>query len=119
MWNTGLVALLDVDKESLFVRYEPVVSREDGEGIELAKGDLRSKLLGELDKRNEKLKNGEWKDHWRAFCQEYYDQYRRAAYKGSLDGDDMEMFRHYLDCEAHQDVWREIFPTWHKGNDLG
>lgn len=119
MWNTGLVALVDMDKNSLSVRYVPVCSREDGEGIELAKGELCDRLLFELDERNKKLASGEWRGEWRAFCEEYYDQYRRAASKGSLDGDDMEMFRHYLDCEAHTDVWRELFPTWHKGNDLG
>ena len=119
MWNTGLVALVDADKEKLSVSYVPVCSREDGEGIEVAKGELCARLISGLCERNAKLESGEWKSEWRAFCEQYYDQYRRAAFKGSLDGDDMEMFRHYLDCEAHQDVWRELFPTWHKGNELG
>jgi len=24
-----------------------------------------------------------------------------------------EHFAHYLDCEAHTDVYRELFKTWH------
>ncbi len=119
MWNTGLVALVDVNKDSLKVSYVPVRSRDDNEGIEIAKNELFARLISELCERNAKLESGEWKKEWRTFCEEYYDQYRRAAFKGSLDGDDMEMFRHYLDCEAHMDVWHELFPTWHKGNELG
>ena len=28
-----------------------------------------------------------------------------------------KMFGHYLDCEAHTDVWRELFPTWNHTNE--
>ena len=27
------------------------------------------------------------------------------------------LFAHYLDCEAHTDVWRELFPTWNQTNE--
>ena len=27
------------------------------------------------------------------------------------------LFAHYLDCEAHMDVWRELFPTWNLTNE--
>jgi signal recognition particle GTPase len=26
-------------------------------------------------------------------------------------------FAHYLDCEAHTDVWRELYPTWNLTNE--
>ena len=28
-------------------------------------------------------------------------------------------FGHYLDCEAHTDVWRELFKTYNHTNCLG
>jgi hypothetical protein len=30
----------------------------------------------------------------------------------------MQLFCHYLDCEAHTDVWRELFYTWNHTNEL-
>ena len=31
----------------------------------------------------------------------------------TLDPEEYQRFAHYLDCEAHTDVWRELFPSWH------
>ena len=28
-----------------------------------------------------------------------------------------KLFGHYLDCEAHTDVWRELFPTANQTNE--
>ncbi len=33
--------------------------------------------------------------------------------------DEYQMFAHYLDCEAHADVWRELFKTYNHTNELG
>ena len=30
---------------------------------------------------------------------------------------DNHYFAHFLDCEAHTDVWRELFPTANKTNE--
>ena len=27
------------------------------------------------------------------------------------------VFAHYLDCESHTDVWRELCPTWNQTNE--
>ena len=29
----------------------------------------------------------------------------------------IKKFAHYLDCEAHTDVWRELYPTWNQTNE--
>ena len=28
-----------------------------------------------------------------------------------------DKFGHYLDCEAHTDVWRELYPTYNHTNE--
>ena len=28
-----------------------------------------------------------------------------------------DLFGHFLDCEAHTDVWRELFPTYNLTNE--
>ena len=64
--------------------------------------------------RSEALKDGRWLDGWRRFVREngagYLDCVRQA-----LDGDEThrERMAHYLDCEAHLDMLRELFRTWH------
>ena len=70
-------------------------------------------------KRNEELKNGTWMEGWRAFCEEAREKYTAAvakAYASGADETENAYFAHLLDCEAHTDVWREIFPTWNQTN---
>ena len=31
--------------------------------------------------------------------------------------DCQDKFAHYLDCEAHEDAWRTLFPTWNQTNE--
>ena len=46
---------------------------------------------------------------WRAFCEGVRPNYESAT---SRFGE--QIFPHYLDCEAHLDVWQTLFETWHK-----
>ena len=122
MWNTGFTALLeiDVDKKKLDVEFVPVVRNESANGIELAKGELHNRLLLEFAQRNAELRNGEWKKGWNEFCLSKYPNYIKAASRATLESDldDMQLFCHFLDCEAHTDVWRELFYTWNHTNEL-
>ena len=65
------------------------------------------------------LLNGEWKKGWHAFCETVRTRYTDAV-KNAFNDDssytDNALFSHYLDCEAHTDVWRELFPTANKTN---
>ena len=36
----------------------------------------------------------------------------------SEDPEKVELFSHFLDCEAHTDVWRELFKTWNHTNEI-
>ena len=55
-----------------------------------------------------------------AFCEANREQYCKAI--GNAGREDSTenanaRFGHYLDCEAHTDVWRELFPTWNQTNE--
>ena len=66
------------------------------------------------------LLNGKWKDGWRDFCESMREQYTNAlvnAFKPDATENEKGVFGHYLDCEAHTDVWRELFPTANMTNE--
>ena len=115
-WKTGVAVCYDTKTNE--IDFIPV--RETETGITLAKGEDRDAILAAFAKRSESLQTGEWKDGWHAFCVSM-----QAGYKGSIsracleDSTDLEnaRFGHYLDCEAHTDVWRELFPTYNATNE--
>jgi poly-gamma-glutamate synthesis protein (capsule biosynthesis protein) len=109
-WNTGLLVKLTME-QSVKMEFIPFVA--DGTGIDLAKGEKYTEIMAAFYDRNEQLKNGEWKDEWHAFCKNIESSYKNAA--NGIDNPDR--FSHYLDCEAHTDVWRELFPTWNLTNE--
>ena len=109
-WNTGLLVELTIE-QGVKIGFIPFVA--NGTGIDLAKGEKYTEIMDEFYGRNEELKNGKWKESWHAFCKTVENRYRNAA--NSLENPDL--FAHYLDCEAHTDVWRELFPTWNQTNE--
>jgi len=77
-------------------------------------------LLSEMKKRDAEILSGEWKAGWSKFCEGVFEKYQ-AARKGEFveaPGDERQMFSHYLDCEAHRDVWQELFKTWNHTNEI-
>ena len=70
--------------------------------------------------RNEELQNGAWREGWHTFCENKKEGYI-IAIQDACNADSTEQqnkrFGHYLDCEAHTDVWRELFPTANKTNE--
>ncbi len=115
-WYTSLLVELDIDK-SITINFIPLVTLETG--IDVAKGKKADEIMSAFAVRNEELKNGKWKEGWHAFCESV-----QIGYKNALRGLEMEetterkrqLFAHYLDCEAHTDVWRELYPTWNTTN---
>lgn len=115
MWNTSLAVQYDTKKNE--VEFIPVRAYENG--VALAKGEDRERLLREFENRNSELKNGAWKQGWHEFClskKEQYVTYIEKAGRPESSEIDNAVFGHYLDCEAHTDVWRELFPTWNQTN---
>ncbi len=116
MWYTSLLVELDINN-GVAIKFIPLVTYENG--IDVAKGEKANEIMTAFEMRNEELKNGKWREGWRAFCEKV-----SANYKGALRGLETEQtteeqthfFAHYLDCEAHTDVWRELYPTWNATN---
>lgn len=115
-WNSSLAVKYDtVTNEMEFV---PIVNEEYG--ITLAKGEEKEKIMVAFHARNEELQNGKWREGWHAFCESVKEPYinavKNACNENSTERDNA-LFGHYLDCEAHTDVWRELFPTYNKTNE--
>lgn len=101
MWNTGLLAKISFEN-GVSVDFIPCVV--DGYGIRLAREDEAKEELDALYERSETLKNGKWYEHWRSFA------LAQGRYK-VVPSDLYEEIAHFIDCEAHADVCREIYQT--------
>ena len=100
------------------IEFVPVVSLE--KSIRLAEGEEKEKILSDFYMRNAELQNGEWKKGWHEFCVKFKEDYINAIKNAGFEDahpDHNARFGHYLDCEAHTDVWRELFPTWNQTNE--
>ena len=108
MWNTGLLAQIDIDNE-LKIKLIPCVA--DELGIRLANEAETDKLLSELNLRSQSLNDGAWYDKWREFAlsQERYRVIPCELY---------EEIAHYFDCEAHMDACKEIYQTYNITNEI-
>lgn len=120
MWNTGLLVELEITDrmEMVFHPFEA-----NGITVSLAKGERYKALMEELASRNEELQNGLWRQRWTEFCHANRGIYDWAAENVGRDETEearaaaVEHFAHYLDCEAHTDVWRELYPTRNRTNE--
>ena len=84
-------------------------------------------IFAGFDARRKSLQDGTWIDGWVAFCESMRDKYALAICRfddpeycfkdepGNKKGP--QLFGHYLDCEAHQDVWRTLLPTFNRTNE--
>ena len=117
-WFTSLAVKYDTKSDE--IEFVPVRALEDG--ITLAKGDDAKEIMAAFEKRNDELQNGEWINGWREFCASVEDRYKAIIAKAEVEGAtevENACFGHYLDCEAHTDVWRELYKTWNHTNCLG
>lgn len=98
----------------------PVQMKENG--IELSKGENKNQIIKAFEKRNAELKTDEWKKGWHDFCvsqQDYYFKVISRSLREDSKDEETAMFGHFLDCEAHTDVWRELFPSYNLTNETG
>ena len=115
-WNNALA--VKYDTKSHHIEFIPVVV--EGSGMALAKGEQKEAILAAFAERNQELLDGKWVDGWKAFCQTvkgYYLEAIKNACTENATEHDNKLFGHYLDCEAHTDVWRELFPTANQTNE--
>lgn len=116
-WDT--LFAVEYDTKAHEISFTPIKNVDNG-GIALMEGEEKETVMAEFAARNEQLQNGEWKDGWHEFClnnsKNYVNVLKNACNEGSTD-EQNHLFGHYLDCEAHTDVWRELFPTWNATNE--
>ncbi len=115
-WHTSLA--VEYDTVSHKISFVPLRAGEVG--IALAKGEDGAAILKAFAERSQKLESGEWRQEWHDFCQETKEIYIKAIHRACLeDSTEQEngRFSHYLDCEAHTDVWRELFPSYNLTNE--
>jgi len=113
-WKCGLIAEVCLEN-GLQVTYHPVVTTDAG--ITLAEGEEKDSILAGFADRSRLLQDDKvWMENWEAFCHSlpYYVAAVKNAYANVSEGEECnQIFPHYLDCEAHLDVWKTIYPTWH------
>lgn len=119
-WKSGLMMDIRFDN-GVHVEYIPVMAGD--EGIDLAEGAEKRGILYGFAHRSELLQNeAEWLTEWECFCATMpnYIAAVRDAYVDVPEGDSCsQIFPHYLDCEAHLDVWQTIYKTWHADKNSG
>lgn len=118
-WRSGFS--VQYDSVTHGIAFVPHVMNE--QGIELAKGAEKEQLMVDFAARNAELADGRWLDGWRAFCESMRSRYEKAVAEAGV-GEDADglvkhnhKFAHYLDCEAHTDVWRELYKSTHHTNE--
>ena len=116
--KTGVAVCYDTKANT--VEFIPTKTNEGSIGVQLVHGEEKENILSAFAERSEKLKTGEWKSGWNEFCERVKNTYLRNIERACLEtSSDREnaTFGHYLDCEAHTDVWRELFPTYNLTNE--
>ena len=113
-WRSGLIAEVDFSG-GVSVCCHPVVVTQTG--IRLANETEKETLLAAMDRRGEILQNEDaWLAEWERFCRSIPDYVNavKYAYRDVPEGERCsQVFPHYLDCEAHTDVWHTVYPSWH------
>ena len=116
LWYTALLLEVEI-KDKLTVKFHPIVCTQTG--CDLAPADKAAEIMAGFEERNAELLNGKWRDGWHAFCTDEEREYYHDKIVNACDTDYRKHgFAHYLDCEAHTDIWREIFKTWNHTNEL-
>ena len=116
-WHSGVSVRYDTASHT--VEFIPHVMTEYG--ITPATGEEKAQLLSDFAARNQELVDGRWQEGWHAFCESMRETYAKVVRQAGTDdeGDaekNLHKFAHYLDCEAHTDVWRELYKTAHHTN---
>lgn len=108
-WKNGLILLFDIDN-GINISFVPVVVCE--KGIRLANETETKEIMDSFENRSEEIKNGKWIDGWKEFCKDNIEGYTNVVKNAYSDNDELDweqLFSHYLRCEAHHDVWDEIY----------
>ena len=118
IWNFAIEMIYDTKSNA--VTFIPTVQDTAIPGTRLAQGERKAEILDYFAKLNQSMLDGTWRDGWHAFAESMRDYYCGAIGKCCVPGEtewDHDIFGHFLDCEAHTDVWRELFPSYNLTNE--
>lgn len=118
MWLECLAVTYDTKTNE--ISFTPVVATTDTYGIRLANAEESEAILSAFAQRNASLHDGTWLNGWRAFCESVQEQYSRVLLRAGVPENGeraTQLFAHYLDCEAHTDVWKELYKTYNDTNE--
>ncbi len=116
-WNDGLMVMVELT-DKCDVTFIPVVKNKVG--VQLANEQEKKEILDGFEKRNKQLETDEWKQGWHDVCEahrEIYEGSVKNTWREEESPNFIQPFAHYIDCEAHLDIYRELFPTWNKTNE--
>ena len=117
LWCQSLMVKYDTKTNA--IEFIPTVNIDGG--IALAEDDVKARIMQEFSNRNASLLDGTWQEGWRTFCESVKAGYIAAAKQDKTLSPETRadtMFAHYLDCEAHTDVWRELYKTTNHWNEI-
>ncbi len=112
-WNDGLIVSVDFG-DTCKVELIPTVV--EGVGIRLANAEERERIFKQIEGYSQRLADGSYKEGFAEFCRDPKQNYYRFPEK-VLPPNELERFAHYLDCEAHYDVWKELYKTYNYTNE--
>ena len=115
-WENSLAVHYDTNTNE--ITFTPLEMTEYG--MRLAKGEVADGIMNDFRARNATLATGGWQRGWQDFCEANREKYCKVIAKAALptaEERDNARFAHYLDCEAHTDVWRQLFPTYNQTNE--
>ena len=116
-WHDCLAVMYDTKTNE--IEFTPITSTEDP-GIRLANPEESKRLMDGLAQRSATLRDGTYINGWREYCESRREPYTRVmARAGAPECTErhIQQFAHFIDCEAHNDVWRELFKTYNYTNE--
>jgi poly-gamma-glutamate synthesis protein (capsule biosynthesis protein) len=125
-WYTSLLVGIEIDN-GIKMNFYPIYQTE--KGMDVATGDKATEIMDAFNKRNQELIDGTWTKGWDAFCQRVAPTYRyclspdyvidfNKLEPGRGDTLGEQVMAHYLDCEAHEDVIKHLYKSWHLTEEL-
>ncbi len=106
-WHTALAVKYDTKSHAI----EFIPHKNTDCGIVLSDDP---EIMAGFNARSQSLKDGSWRDGWHEFCLSKEESYKKVIHNAM---ENSKRFGHYLDCEAHTDVWRELYPTANLTNE--
>ncbi len=113
-WKKGLMVKADFT-DKMTVELIPTVV--EGLGIRLANETEKQEIMDGIKERSKTLLDGSYRERFAEFCNDKGQNHYKFPER-VLPEDALALFAHYIDCEAHNDVWKELYKTKNHTNEL-